>query len=196
MTIRLLAAAFDVRQQAASKAILSAALWPPGARCGWPHRVCQDYSMNEEQSGSEDQPIVVDQTDKRSVVPFVAAAVIAVIVLIGIVLGGLLSPAEKNVTEADRLTAAVSNYIDARSRSELRPPPGVACPGFDEEKSGLSERLGGPKSAVTIDKKGFDKATVNGDRAKIDATVQIGDKSSTSTWNLTRVDGAWLVCTP
>ncbi|MGW6425923.1 Rv0361 family membrane protein [Nocardia sp. NPDC055053] len=152
--------------------------------------------MNEEQSGSEDQPIVVDQTDKRSVVPFVAAAVIAVVVLIGIVLGGLLSPAEKNVTEADRLTAAVSNYIDARSRSELRPPPGVACPGFDEEKSGLSERLGGPKSAVTIDKKGFDKATVNGDRAKIDATVQIGDTSSTSTWNLTRVDGAWLVCTP
>ncbi|WP_280218123.1 hypothetical protein [Nocardia neocaledoniensis] len=152
--------------------------------------------MNEEQKGSDDQPIVVDQTDKRSIVPFVAAAVIAVLVLIGIVLGGLLSPAEKNVTEADRLTAAVSNYIDARSRSELRPPPGVACPGFDEVKSGLSERLGGPKSEVTVDKKGFDKATVNGDRAKIDATVLIGDKSSTSTWNLTRVDGAWLVCTP
>ncbi|MET9212367.1 MULTISPECIES: Rv0361 family membrane protein [unclassified Nocardia] len=152
--------------------------------------------MNEEQTGSEDQPIVVDQTDKRSIVPFVAAAVIAVIVLVGIVLGGLLSPAEKNVTEADRLAAAVTNYIDARSRSELRPPPGVACPGFDEEKSGLSERLGGPKSEVTIDKKGFDKATVNGDRAKIDATVRIGDTSSTSTWNLTRVDGNWLVCTP
>ncbi|MFI8971842.1 hypothetical protein ACIGO9_03070 [Nocardia asteroides] len=196
MTIRLSAAASDVGSRPHSDAILSAALWPPGARCGCPHPVCQDYSMNEEQTGSEDQPIVVDQTDKRSIVPFVAAAVIAIVVLIAIVAGGLLSPAEKNVTEADRLAAAVTNYIDARSRSEQRPPAGVACPGFGEEKSGLSERLGGPKSAVTIDKKGFDKATVNGDRAKIDATVQIGDTPSTSTWNLTRVDGTWLVCTP
>ncbi|MGW4635894.1 Rv0361 family membrane protein [Nocardia sp. NPDC004415] len=152
--------------------------------------------MNEERTGSDEQPIVVDQTDKRSVVPFVAAAVIAVLVLIGIVLGGLLAPAEKNVTEADRFAAAVTNYIDARSRSELRPPPGVACPGFDEEKSGLTERLGGPKSAVTIDKKGFANATVNGDRAKIDATVLIGDTPATSTWNLTRVEGTWLVCAP
>ncbi|WP_278261807.1 hypothetical protein [Nocardia sp. AG03] len=152
--------------------------------------------MNVQRSGPDEEPVVVDQTDKRSVVPFVAAAVIAVLVLIGIVLGGVLSPAEKNVTEADRLAAAVTNYIDARSRSELRPPPGVACPGFDEEKSGLTERLGGPKSAVTIDEKGFDKATVNGDRAKIDATVRVGDAPSTGTWNLTRVDGTWLVCAP
>src|SRR5690606_5385381 len=120
--------------------ILSALSWPPGARCGCPRPVCQDCTMNEERTGSDEQPIVVDQTDKRSVVPFVAAAVIAVLVLIGIVLGGLLAPAEKNVTEADRFAAAVTNYIDARSRSELRPPPGVACPGFDEEKSGLTER--------------------------------------------------------
>ncbi|MFC4126217.1 Rv0361 family membrane protein [Nocardia rhizosphaerae] len=152
--------------------------------------------MNEEQTGSDDGPIVVDQTDKRSIVPFVAAAVIAVIVLIGIVLGGVLSPAEKNVTVADRLAAAVTNYIDARSRSELRPPPGVACEGFDEVKSGLSERLGGPDSEVTIDKKGFDKATVNGSRGKIDATVKVGDEPSTFTWNLTQVDDTWLVCTP
>ncbi|MCA2205490.1 MULTISPECIES: Rv0361 family membrane protein [Nocardia] len=152
--------------------------------------------MNEEQTGSDDQPIEVDQTDKRSIVPFVAAAVIAVVVLISIVVGGLLAPAEKNVTEADRLAAAVTNYIDARSRTDQRPPPGVACPGFDEAKSGLTERLGGPESAATIDKKGFANATVNGNRAKIDATVSVGGQSTSSTWNLTRVDGAWLVCTP
>ncbi|APE37579.1 hypothetical protein BOX37_30715 [Nocardia mangyaensis] len=151
--------------------------------------------MNDEQTGSDDQPIVVDQTDKRSIVPFVAAAVVAIVVLIGIVLGGLLSPAEKNVTEADRLAAAVTNYIDARSRSELRPPPGVACPGFDEEESGLTQRLGGPESAVSIDKKGFANPTVNGDRAKVDATVQVDGNDSMSTWTLTRVDGDWLVCT-
>ncbi|MFF2085295.1 hypothetical protein ACFVVM_16080 [Nocardia sp. NPDC058176] len=170
-------------------------MWPPGARCGCRCRVCQDYSMNDEQTGSDDQPIVVDQTDKRSIVPFVAAAVVAIVVLIGIVLGGLLSPAEKNVTEADRLAAAVTNYIDARSRSDSRPPPGVACPGFDEQKSGLTERLGGPESAVSIDKRGFENPTVNGDKAKIDATVQIDGNEATSTWTLTRVDGDWLVCT-
>ncbi|MFE1595402.1 hypothetical protein [Nocardia sp. NPDC058705] len=151
--------------------------------------------MNEEQTGSDDQPVVVDQTDKRSIVPFVAAAVVAIIVLIGIVLGGLLSPAEKNVTEADRLAAAVTNYIDARSRSDLRPPTGVACEGFNEESSGLSEQLGGPKSTVTIDGKGFENATVNGDRAKIDATVVVNGNPATTNWKLTRADGAWLVCT-
>ncbi|MFC4376016.1 hypothetical protein ACFO5K_18095 [Nocardia halotolerans] len=152
--------------------------------------------MNEEQTGSDEAPVVVDQTDKRSVVPFVAAAAIAIVVLIGIVLGGLLAPAEKNVTLADRLAAAVTNYIDARARTEQRPPPGVACAGFDEVKSGLSDRLGGPKSAVTLDKKGFSNPTVNGDRGKIDATVSFDGKTESSTWNLTRVDGEWLVCNP
>lgn len=150
--------------------------------------------MTDSRNEADDQPIVVDQTDKRSIAPFVAAAIVAVIVLLAIVLGGIFSPAEKNVTEADRLAAAVTNYLDARGRTEARPPQGVACPGFDEEKSGLSEKLGGAAPGKTVEKQGFSNATVNGDKAKIDATVRVDGAESTATWTLTRVDGKWLVC--
>lgn len=87
-----------------------------------------------EQQGIDDEPAIeVDQTDRRSVAPFVAAAVFAAVVLIAIVLGAVLSPAEKNVTESDKITAAVQRYAEARAATDSTPPPAVACQGFDEQ---------------------------------------------------------------
>src|ERR1700730_6623376 len=58
--------------------------------------------MTDQQTGAEDGEVIeVDQTDSRSAWPFIAAAVLAGIVIVAVVLGGLLSPAEKNVTDAD-----------------------------------------------------------------------------------------------
>ncbi|GGK52183.1 Rv0361 family membrane protein [Nocardia camponoti] len=152
--------------------------------------------MNEAKPGPDSEPIVVSQADKRSIVPFAAAAIFALVVLIAVIAGGLLSPAEKNVTTADKLAAAVTNYIDARGKSDLRPPIGVACPGFDEQRAGLTEALGGEKSKVSLDGNGFTNATVNGSRAKVDATVDVNGTAKTFTWNLKDVDGTWLVCAP
>ncbi|MGN2635471.1 Rv0361 family membrane protein [Nocardia takedensis] len=146
-------------------------------------------------SDADDEPIVVDQTDRRSIVPFVAAAIFAVIVLVGIVAGGILSPAEKNVTQGDRIAAAAQNYASARNATDRVPPPGVACDGFDEAKSPLGAQLaGGGSGGTSVQIPQVADQTVNGDRAKAAVTVRVGDRESTETWNFTRAGDKWLVC--
>ncbi|WP_280251157.1 hypothetical protein [Nocardia abscessus] len=149
--------------------------------------------MTEQQpTPGEDEIIRVDQTDKRSAAPFIAAAVVAAIVLIAIVLGGVLSPAEKNVTEADRVVAAVRNFVDGANRSDAVPPPGTACQGFDASRSPLAGQDGAGKP-VEITK--IDSPMVDGDRGKATVTTKADGREATSTWNLTRSGGKWLVCT-
>ncbi|WP_054812380.1 Rv0361 family membrane protein [Nocardia arizonensis] len=141
----------------------------------------------------EDEPIVVDQTDKRTMVPFVAAAIFALLVVVAIVLGGVLSPAEKNVTEADRIAAAAQNYASARNR--VLPPPGVACTGFDEGATPLAAQFAGsgPGAGDAKVPKVADQS-VNGARAEAAVTVRVGDRETTETWNFTRSGDSWLVC--
>ncbi|WP_174189311.1 Rv0361 family membrane protein [Nocardia barduliensis] len=149
--------------------------------------------MSEQQpTPGEDDVIRIDQTDKRSAVPFVAAAIVAAIVLIAIVLGGVLSPAEKNVTEAERITAAIGNFVDAANRSDAVPPPGTACQGFDPSRSPLAGQDGTGKP-VEITK--IDSPMVDGDRGKATVTTKVDGREATSVWNLTRSGDRWLVCT-
>lgn len=147
--------------------------------------------MSDQQSSAEDEVIVVDQTDKRSVAPFVAAAVLAAIVLVAIIIGGVLSPAEKNVTESDKIAAAVRNFVDGSNSTEMVPPPGTGCPGFDPKRSPLAGRSGAGKT-VEITK--LVDPMVDGDRAKATVTTKVDGDESTATWNLTRSGDKWLVC--
>ncbi|GAB2647729.1 Rv0361 family membrane protein [Nocardia goodfellowii] len=149
--------------------------------------------MTEQQSTPDDEPIQVDQTDKRSMTPFIAAAILAAIVLVAVFAGGLLSPAEKNVTESDRIAAAVGNYVGGRAQRDEVPAPGTACAGFDEAESPLAAQFGpGGRKSVEIAK--IEGQTVNGDRAKATVTTKADGKETTATWNLVRSDGKWLVC--
>ncbi|WP_433660240.1 hypothetical protein ACQPW1_46580 [Nocardia sp. CA-128927] len=147
--------------------------------------------MSDQQSPAEDEVIEVDQTDKRSVAPFVAAAVIAVVVLGAIIIGGAMSPAEKNVTESDKIAAAVRNFVEGSNTTDLVPPPGTGCQNFDPKRSPLAGRSGGGKT-VEITK--LVDPAVDGDRAKATVTTKVDGDEATSTWNLTRSGGKWLVC--
>ncbi|WP_330250887.1 hypothetical protein OG874_32475 [Nocardia sp. NBC_00565] len=148
-----------------------------------------------EQQGIDDEPAIeVDQTDRRSVAPFVAAAVFAAVVLIAIVLGAVLSPAEKNVTESDKITAAVQRYAEARAATDSTPPPAVACQGFDESKSPLAAQFGGAAAGKSIKVTKIENAMVDGDRAKADVTIAVEGRETPATWNLVRSGDRWIVC--
>ncbi|MEV6429137.1 hypothetical protein [Nocardia sp. NPDC051463] len=150
--------------------------------------------MTDQQGTDGDAVIEVDQTDSRTPWPFIAAAGVAAIVVVGIVLGGLLSPAEKNVTEADRIAAAVRNYANARGHSDVTPPPAVACDGFDERKSSLATQLGGLETGKSVEITKIENPMVDGDRAKATVTTEVDGKAATATWNLTRSGDGWLIC--
>ncbi|WP_051027546.1 Rv0361 family membrane protein [Nocardia higoensis] len=149
--------------------------------------------MADSERPAPDEPVIpIDQTDERSMTPFIAAGVVAVLVVIAIVLGGVLSPAEKNVTEADRISAAVHNFVEGVNETDEVPPPGAACADFDPGRSPLAAP---EDSGKTIELRSVTDHTVNGDRAKATVTTTIDGVAQTGTWNLVRGERGWLVCT-
>lgn len=147
--------------------------------------------MSEQREQAGEGP---GEPEVRSIVPFVAAGVLALLVLAGIVIAGVVAPAEKNVTEADKLAAAARNYADARGRSDTVPPLGTACEGFDEAKSPLAEQLGGPERSVDVEVARLENPMVNGDRGKLTVTTRVEGREATATWDFARDGDRWLVC--
>ncbi|ATL71080.1 Rv0361 family membrane protein [Nocardia terpenica] len=134
----------------------------------------------------------IDQREAtRSALPFLIAAVIAVLVVIAVIAMALLRPAENNVTQADRIAAAVKNFAAAQAESDPARRASAACAGFDPAKSPLGPGAAGKKVDIT----GLTDPAIDGDRAKATVTSEVDGRKTTATWNLTRADGkTWLVC--
>ncbi|HLS77967.1 MAG TPA: hypothetical protein VK083_14380 [Nocardia sp.] len=148
--------------------------------------------MTDSEPSASDEPVIpIDQTDERSMTPFIAAAVVAALVLAGIVLGVIFAPAEKNVTEADRISAAVQNFVAGVDETGEIPPPGTACADFDAARFPLPAPQ---DSGKTIELKSVTDHTVNGDRAKATVTTSVDGVDRTGTWLLVRGERGWLIC--
>ncbi|WP_067830500.1 Rv0361 family membrane protein [Nocardia inohanensis] len=142
-------------------------------------------------SDVDDQPVRIDQDETRTMLPFLVAAVVIVLVIVGIVIAALVSPAEKNVTDSDRLAIAARNFTDARGGAESL-EKSTACEGFDPAKSPLAGKPGeqDPKYAYVK----LADPRVEGDKATAQVTWQAGDRESTTTWHFSKSGSSWLVC--
>ncbi|MQY23809.1 Rv0361 family membrane protein [Nocardia macrotermitis] len=133
----------------------------------------------------------IDQREAvRSPVPFIAAAVIAVLVIGGVLIAAMLRPAEKNVTNYDRLVIAIQNFGAAQSGTDTARRAATACPGFDPAHSPLGPDAAGKKVVIvrTTD------PTIDGKRAKVTVTSSVNGRESTSVWNLRQTANDWFVC--
>ncbi|NNH75929.1 hypothetical protein HLB23_39785 [Nocardia uniformis] len=142
-------------------------------------------------SDDDDKPIRIDQGETRSMLPFLVAAGIIALVVLGIVVAGIISPAEKNVTDSDRLAVAARNFTAARAAADPLDTR-IVCAGFDDKRSPLGTEHGDDPPELEFT--GLDDPQVDGDRATAAVKVKIDGKETTSTWNFTRSDSGWVVC--
>ncbi|WP_330184444.1 hypothetical protein OHB26_13110 [Nocardia sp. NBC_01503] len=144
-------------------------------------------------SDADDQHIRIDQSSTRSLLPFLVAAGVLVLVIVGIVVAALVSPVEKNVTDSDRLNLAARKFLQSRSATGTLDDR-VVCSGFDEARSPLAPAKAG--DGTTFDFVNLTDPAVTGDKATAQVTSKVADRESTSTWHFTRDDSRWLVCNP
>ncbi|MBB5914170.1 hypothetical protein BJY24_003037 [Nocardia transvalensis] len=138
-----------------------------------------------------DDPTPIDQRDtSRSPVPFLAAAVVAVLVVGGIVALAVARPVENNVTDSDRIAIAARNFATAQEDSDAARRATTACAGFDAGRSPLGPDAVGKKVEIVR----VTDAVPEGDHARATVTSRIDGHETTSTWNLARGDEGWLVC--
>ncbi|APA95230.1 Rv0361 family membrane protein [Nocardia seriolae] len=146
--------------------------------------------MSDAEETVEETQIPIDQSEARSMWPFLLAAGIIAFVILGIVIATLVSPVEKNVTDSDRLSVAAGEFIKARSDTGKYDPT-LACKGFDENNSPLKIAAGSGGS-ISFDK--IADPVVEGDKATAQVTFSADGAQSTSTWHFTRENSRWLVC--
>ncbi|MTE14864.1 Rv0361 family membrane protein [Nocardia aurantiaca] len=141
-------------------------------------------------SDVEETPVRIDQDETRSMWPFLVAAGVIAVVILGIVIAALVSPVEKNVTDSDRLSVAAVNFIKSRSDAGKN-DPALTCQGFDENASPLKIAAATGRS-VTFDR--LADPAVDGDKATAQVTVTVSGAQSTSTWHFSRENSRWVVC--
>ncbi|GAB0103588.1 hypothetical protein JMUB6875_25610 [Nocardia sp. JMUB6875] len=143
-----------------------------------------------EETVEQQTPIPIDQNETRSMWPFLVAAGVIAVVILGIVIATLVSPVENNVTDRDRLAVAAGEFIKSRSETG-KYVPAVACKGFDENNSPL-KIAGSTGSSINFDKLG--DPVVDGDKATAPVTYSVDGAQSTSTWHFVKENSRWLVC--
>ena len=139
----------------------------------------------------DDSATPIDQRDTtRSAAPFLIAAAIAVIALVGVLVLAIARPAENNVTDPDRVAVAARNFATARSDSDADRRRTTECANFDEQKSPLGPDSVGRKYDIAA----VDAVKIDTDHATASVTSQIDGRTSVANWNFTRDKGVWLVC--
>ncbi|MGW5111054.1 Rv0361 family membrane protein [Nocardia sp. NPDC004123] len=142
----------------------------------------------EETAGETSVPI--DRNEARSMWPFLVAASVIAVVILGIVIATLVSPVEKNVTDSDRLAVAAGKFIEARSETGKYDPT-LSCKGFDENASPLKDAAA-TGATITFDK--LADPAIDGEKATAQVTFTVSGAQTTSTWHFTRENSRWLVC--
>lgn len=127
--------------------------------------------------------------DTRTPWPFIAAVAVIGLIVAGIVIAGLLSPADENVSDSQRVQTAVTNFVAAHNKNDEPQLRAATCAEFDAAKSPLPQRSG----EVSVDR--VEAAVVDGDRATAEVTTKHDDATDPVTnWKFTRTDGEWRVC--
>ncbi|WP_137724022.1 hypothetical protein [Prescottella subtropica] len=138
-----------------------------------------------------DQPEPSEDPSRTTAKPFLLAVSIVAIVMIGIVLSSIFSPADENRSETDRLTASASDFVRAHNNDDAEATDRMVCEGFAADRSPIAGRDG----EIRVDE--LTNARVMGDEATADVRIDANDGkgATTSTWQFVRGDDRWLVCT-
>ncbi|WP_430335744.1 hypothetical protein [Rhodococcus sp. ACT016] len=110
--------------------------------------------------------------------------------MIGIIISSLVSPADENRSEADRLNASATDFVRADNNDDAEATDRMVCDGFADDRSPLVGREG----EVTVE--AVSNAQVNGNDATAEVRISANDGkgATSSTWQFVQGDGRWLVC--
>ena len=136
-------------------------------------------------SDSSDQP--ADGGGRGTATPFIAALVIVVVLLVGIVVSSWFS-SDETLSDADRVSRVTADFVLVHNNDDEEAREKIVCPAYDEDRSPLADRDGD----VTLD--AVEDITFDGDRATAQVRVTADGGDSTGTWQYARSGDMWRGC--
>lgn len=141
-------------------------------------------------AGMSDEHAPGDDPSRTTAGPFLLAVSIVAIVMIGIVVSAILRPADESRTDAEQLNASASDFVRASNNDDDEALDRMVCDGFADDRSPIAGREG----EIRVEE--VTNTAVDADTATADVRIDAADGkgSETSTWQLVRSGGRWLVC--
>lgn len=131
-----------------------------------------------------------DETDADtgSIGPFLGAVTVIVLLIVGVVLAQVLSPAGDEIDDGERISRAVADYVRAHNEDDTAVLDRLRCEALPADRAPLSDVDGD----VGFD--GTGAVSIDGDRGTVEVRTTVGDTRETETWQVTRIDDLWRIC--
>lgn len=165
----------------------------------------QQWVDSREEAQNNASAAAADAGERRAPTawPFLIAVGIVVVILAGIFIAARFAPAENNVTQAQLMTDAITEFVDAQNTGDAAALRGTTCSqqvdnlitGSDADYSAARAADVEQNGKLVVDGAPTDYE-VNGDRGVATVPTKL-EKSGTTTndeWKFVRVDDKWLVC--
>ncbi len=141
------------------------------------------------QRRTPDPEPVPDDTDGGTPWPFMGALLIVVLLIVGVVGTQMLSPAQDELSDDQRIDRTVADYVSAHNENDTDILERLRCAELPAEEAPLADVEGNVQLQATQD------IAVDGDRATVDVRATVDGTSQIETWQVVRVDSVWRVCT-
>lgn len=141
------------------------------------------------QRRTPDPEPAADGPDGGTPWPFMGALLIVVLLILGVVGAQMLSPAQNELSDDERIDRTVADYVSAHNENDTDILARLRCAELPAQEAPLADVEGNVQLQATQD------IAVDGDRATVDVRVTVDGTSQIETWQVVRVDSVWRVCT-
>lgn len=151
--------------------------------------------------GKKAEPEVFDD-ERRTIWPFLVAAIIMAVVLVAIVLMQVLRPSEDRLTDQAKVTRTINDYYTSQNAINYTSYRAVFCaaelnsPDFPTQDQFTTENRDARDADGKIEVSNISETVVNGDRATANAHWFREQKNETTITSIVLVNenGNWKVC--
>lgn len=120
--------------------------------------------------------------------PFMGALLVIVLLIVGVVAAQMLSPAQEELTDDQRIYRTVADYVSAHNQDDVNVLERLRCDELAEDDAPLANLEG------TLELQATQNIVVDGDSATVDVRGIVDGQSETETWQVVRVDKVWRIC--
>ncbi|MEE2034760.1 Rv0361 family membrane protein [Rhodococcus chondri] len=129
-----------------------------------------------------------DRRDIGSIGPFLGAVAVIVILIVGVVLAQVLSPAGDVLDDDERINRAVADYVRAHNEDDTAVLDRLRCESLPAEEAPLAEVDG------DVEFDGTGEVSIDGDRGTVEVRTVVDGTRGAETWQVTRVGDVWRIC--
>lgn len=150
--------------------------------------MAQQRAPGPDPDGSDPDGLDPDGPTRRSLGPFVAAVAVVAVLAVVVLAAQIFAPSGATLDDSEQINRTVGDYVRAHNDNDTGVLAHLRCAALPADEAPLA-------GVGAVEFGGSGNVVVDGDRGTVDVITTVDDGPRTQTWQVTRVDDAWRICT-